>query len=572
MPAKPQPNPGATPGTQIVSIQTPFDGWVSSVIEANNLSGGNHYGAAVEGNEEGLTGQTKNQYSESDGVTLFRNERLGHLSAAQCWTPVSDTNGYVTSLPLNGATASSDASAIVVLRNGRIVKMPAFQGNISAKYDPNGGTTLDTNLDNDLLVLKDVNPSGVQEWVVWSWESSLKGDIAIAKAADFSSPTDSWFSGLATSYSLVPGVPHKLCLGPDGNIYVTNGNNVEQIVVGTGGALNAGGATKGLELTLGSGWTAVGIASYKNYVAIIATSNVNSNVSRGQVRVFLWNGESTTVGSVTLIIPQYVYDIPDSSANGLFFDGNILWAITSGRNLSTKIWEFSSKGFVKAFETALYPPLNSPLQGSMESYQDAMMMGMQRFALPGGARLTRFYRGGFHDEGPITDGTYGPTLIGMVKNLQGGVLFVGTRTGATNAYCIVYNNPVTYQPGAVFRSVLYSLGLLGRRMYPLGFKGTVNRIKIYLSQWGTGASLTLSLFKDYAAAGVGGSNDLLNLVIDTTKYPAGTAEIDLTGIDQGMPAITDISDFYMIITWSHSSPTATAAIIRRIEVHVDQSQ
>ena len=323
---------------------------------------------------------------------------------------------------------------------------------------------------------------------------------------------------------------------------------------------------------------ATGIASYKNYVAIICSRSSGNfaTVTRGDVAVYLWNGQSTTINGVTSTAPQFIYPIPDNYANGIFYDGNTLYAFTNGRNYSSKIFYLKSSGFVKVFETPLLLPSATPIQGSVENFEDALMITATK-SNDTSSHLMRYYSGGFHDEATITDGTHTATAVGMVKNLYTNYLYLGVKYSST--YAIFIGNNTNYQLGSVLRSVIFTHGLLGRREYPLGFKGSVNRFIIYLSQFGTGASFTLSLFNGMAAVGTGAgsTNDLLNLLIDTDTgtangshhkaYPVGTTEIDISDI-----SIQDLSSFYMLITWTHASTTNTAAIIRSLVAFWSPSQ
>ena len=188
----------------------------------------------------------------------------------------------------------------------------------------------------------------------------------------------------------------------------------------------------------------------------------------------------------------------------------------------------------------------------------------------------------------------------MCRTLNVNGYQIGVKYGTS--YGVFYRNPNKYQtstaasPTIDLRSILYTSGILGRRQYPMGFKMTVSRIKLFFSQWGTGASLYLSAFKGYDTCLPGnevaanGGVDLLNILIDTNSslpngpvsglnpgnynvgyyhycLPVGSYEIDLSNI-----GIVNVSSFYFNIRWTHTSPTAKAAVIRRMELHVAQSQ
>lgn len=570
-------NPGVPPGNEIVGLSSPFGGWVPiQMITASSL----HYAASIEGVEAGLTGKAQNQYAESDGITLFHMEKFGHISPGKVWSVITDAGGvtpHINELAINGDNESVGINSWVVLRNGRLVQFTPGS-TTQKKYDvvfgfPNGaginhtGHTSIANANGDMLIMNDLQ-SPAKEWIIWSWEDNTDADMSIYDTGVSPYVVNSWYSDIKAAGPLVlnallKGVPHKMCKGPDGNLYVTNGAFVEQIVIN--GAITS--AVAGLQLPLGAGWTASGIVSYKNYVAIVASSK-GSAFNRAECALFLWNGMSTTVNGVTSVSPQYNFPFPDNFANGLLYDGNNLFILSNGRNLSSKIFEFTGKGFKKIFESLFFASSGTTLQGSLENYQDSMIIGAIK---NGFARICRFYMGGFHDEGTLTDGTNNATLVGVVKNFSAGFLHAGVYS-LGGGYQL-YHNGIgdQYQLNCALRTILYTQGILGRRMYPLGFKGTVDRIQLFLSQWGAGASLTLSLFKDYTTAGVGGANDLLNLLIDTDTttpnsihhkaYPSGTTEIDISDI-----AITDVSSFYMIITFSHASIYNTAAIIRRMLV------
>lgn len=564
-------NPGANEGAQIIFIGRPFGGWSQTL---SGIFATPHFSASVEGRQGGLGKENLNDYAESDGITLFRAEKLGHIAPGQVFSGLTDTN--INELPLNGGMTSTTTNGICVLNNGRIIEVEVSAPAFVDKYTPTSHTPVaSSGKYNDILIFTDLASTPI-EYAIWSWEyggpPATSTEISIIKTSDFpATHTDGWFSGLSGAPTLKANVPHKLCKGPDGNIYVTDGTNVRQIVVN--GAIAS--ATLGNVLAIGAGWTATGIYSYKNYVAIVASSKT-ANFSRGETRVFLWNGLTTTVNGVTSTSPQFIFDIQDNFGNGIFFDGSVLYAFTNGRNNSSKIWEFTGKDFGKEpiFESALLGNSTSAIQGNLEGYQNSLMIGGVKNSL---AHLFRLYGGGFHDEGILTDGTNQATDVGMVKNLYFGQLLIGVKYGST--YALFNGTNTNYQTGAALRTILYTSGILGRKQYPLGFKGSVNRFKIFLSQWGTGASLSLGLFKDYnvASTGIGSANDLLNLVLDTDTgtangphhkaYPVGTTEIDITDI-----AITDISSFYMIIAFTHASTSNTAAIIRDMIVQWSPSQ
>lgn len=549
-------NPGVPDGTEIVYLSEPFGGWVSSNAGAGTPP---HYAASIEGRQGTLTKESLNQYAESDGISLFRLEKFGHIAPAQVYGLFTHAN--LNELPLNGVASSGGSFlSTVVLNNGRLLQIDASVPAYSAMYDATSHTPISSATPtNDVILFKDLASTPI-EYVVWSWEWNGGAEVSFRLASTLGSGTDAWYSAISGIHTLAQGNPHKLCLGPDGNIYVTDGPYIQQVNI-TGAIASA---AAGNLLNIGAGWTVTGIVPYKNYVAIIASNKLN-NTMKGQTRVFLWNGLTTTINGVTSTAAQFIYDIPDNFGNGIFFDGLNLFALTGGRNNSSKIFELSSKGFIKVFESSLINPGTNSLQGSLEVYQDSLLVGVSA-AKSGNAHLFRFFSGGLHDEGLITDGTNIATSVGMVKNLYNNELLIGGKYGST--YAIYHGTNANYQPNSALRTILFTSGILGRRMYPLGFKGTVNRIQIFLSQWGSGASLKIQLLKDYTplSSGVEGTT-LFTRNYTTTTYPSGTTEIDDTTF-----SFTNVSSFYAIITFNHVNTTDIAAIIRSIVFNWSPSQ
>lgn len=589
--SKPPANPGALAGEQLISLAEPFGGWISPL---SGTAGSAHFLASAEGNEAStFAKQNQNQYAESSGMTLFELEKMGHMAPGHGYSAITDASSFITEVPLNGGVESTNKTGVLVLKNGSLVRL-AFGGlSTTATYIPTGHTGV-SSVNGDMILFRDYSTAAT-EWAVWSYDYSGGSDIAIAHSSNFGSPNDTFFSN-TLSGTLLAGVPHKLCAGPDGNIYVTDGPYVRQIVVGSTAALSS--ATLGNVLQLGSGWTAMGICSDKNYIAIIASNKYTSgNFAAGFTRVFLWDGTATTTAGVTSVAPQYIYDVPDNFGNGIYFDGITLFAFTNGRNNSSKIFELTGKGFQKVFETPFIASSTTPIQGGIENFQDGLLIAAMKGDTYG--HVFRYYVSGFHDEGYLAIGDLNnaniSNTVGMIKNLFGNIYFIGVKYNST--YTVLYRDVTQYQTststsiGSVeVRSILYTSGILGRRQYPLGFKMTLSRMKLFLSQWGTGASLYLSAFRGYDAFSPGGTNDMLNILIDTDVvtpngeivgvnpggfntqyyhygYPAGTDEIDLSTV-----GVTDLSSFYINVRWTHTTTNAVVAVIRRIEMHIAQSQ
>ena len=86
----------------------------------------------------------------------------------------------------------------------------------------------------------------------------------------------------------------------------------------------------------------------------------------------------------------------------------------------------------------------------------------------------------------------------------------------------------------------------------LPYRARIIAIKIYFSQFGSGAKLTTSFYQGYDTA-----TDLVN---NTLTY-TGTSYKDYT-----IPINMVMDSFWTKLTFSHTSPTATAAIVRKVEV------
>ena len=526
--------PDNKPTTIVVS--KPFGGWIQtfSGLAASSPA------AALEAVGENAS----SQYTYSEAISLFRLEKFGHIAPGHVFTAITDASSRITELAINGSNAvhSTLEKPFVVLTNGRVVRLDSSGASTEAHYDPvlgapnHSGHTIASSNNVDLITMKDQAATPVT-WVVWSWEDGTDSDIGIIQA-DLSTGADpDWFSAVINSNTeLLKSVPHKLALGPDGNLYVTDGSYIRQVNIT--GAL--GSATLGEVLPLGPSWTANGICNYKNYVAIIGHQSVIgfTGITRSVCRVWLWDGYSDGY--------NFSFDIPDNYANAIYSDGQQLLAFTEGRHNSSKLWRFNGSEFVKEFDGDAVSNTGTPIQGALEDYQNSILIGS-------GKHIYRWFSGGFHDEAIVSDGTNEATSVGMVKNLFQARIWVGVSYGGPTYKIYYLSSFLQYYTPANFRTQLYDMG----------FAGTITGIRVYFSQFGTGASVVFSLFKNYDSFGVGGANDVLNKTVDFSTYGTLT-EFDL--MDANMPAVTDVSSFYMNFQFNHASVSNTAAIIRKVEI------
>lgn len=511
--------------TKTIIIKAPFGGWVSTLSGAASAASPN---AGLEGRSD--------QYSYSQGTTLYRPEKTGHIAPGHVFTAIADSGGYITDLPLNGAIASN-SKAFVVLKNSRLVRLSTDGTATEASYDVtvHGGHTGPTSSYNpDVLITKDLATTPV-EYVLRSWEDNTDADIGIIKI-DGTGQDDDWFSTVPSGGgALTKGVPLKMFNAPDGSVCCTNGSKLAQITIA--GAI-ASATARTAANNYGPGWITTGGCTWKNYAVVIGSKNTGT--VRGTVRVWFWN---MTDDNFT-----FSFDIPDNFANGIYADGDTLVALTNGRGNSSKLWEFNGNGFGKEpkFESAFIPATSNPIQGSIESYQRGIVVGYANSSL---ARIGRYVSGGWHGDSILTDGTNDATEVGMVKNFYQDQLFAGVKYGSST-YKIYYQASFTkYYVNADFRTLLYEIGINGK----------IVGGRVYFSQFGSGASVLLSLMRGYDTVGIGSGNDQLQ---KTISYAAQGA---LKGY-HFEKVIADVSSFYMNIRFNHSSVTDTAAIVERLEI------
>jgi hypothetical protein len=177
----------------------------------------------------------------------------------------------------------------------------------------------------------------------------------------------------------------------------------------------------------------------------------------------------------------------------------------------------------------------------VDNYQEAIHYGAN-----GSGGLYVLENGAFHYRTLVTDGTNQASDIGFVKNLSTNSLYCGIKTGSS--YKIFKIDHSKYYVGAEFRSGLIALP----------YKGRITETRIYPSQFGTGASLTLSVFRNYTTASVGGAADLMNKTLTNATLGAIT--------EKKIPKLMElISSFYFILTFNHALVSNTAAIVRRVE-------
>lgn len=495
-----------------IVIEQPIGGWQSG-----------QFATVSSGVEVG-----KSRYTKSIATSLWRTGFRGHMAPGEVFDPLTDSGTRVNDLALNSKVASN-GEAFNVLRNGRLAVFGVADDTIDTNYDPtaHGGHTVASSENVDTEIIK--NSSGT-ELVLSSWEDDVDADVMKITSAG-ATQVSNWLSGLTSGAVLTKGVPHIILQSViAGRALVLNGQYIVEINV------NAGSASM-TKLNLGDGWVATSMRRRGNYICILgykATTAISS-FTLGEVKCWLWDGSSPN--------PLFTFDIPDNFSGGLANDNGVLYAFTQGRNNTTKVFRYDDRRddqFTLIFESASIG--SAPRHGSVEYYQGAIHYGRN-----GGEGLYVVEQGAFHYRALVTDGTNQAQDIGFVKNLSSNSLYCGVKTGSST-YKIFKINHSKYYVGAEFRS-----GLI-----PLPFKGRMPETRVYPSQFGSGASVTLSVFRNNDTASVGGATDLMNKTLTYAALGAIT-EKRITKV------IERVSSFYFILTFNHASVSDVAAIFRKLE-------
>lgn len=370
-------------------------------------------------------------------------------------------------------------------------------------------------------------------YIFYSWNDNADGDVG-RMAMDGSGADDDFMSTVAASGAvLTAAVPHKMVEGPDGKLYITNGRYVSSF----DGSNGANGTYDPTAYDGGVGWIATDVRVYGNLLAVSwvkAGAAYISYTYNSDSRMTLWNMTEPGLG--------LVYNILDNFCSAIFPlpNGGML-AFTVGRNNTVKVWELAGQGFRKLWESVLYTSSPDPRQ--IDMYKDLVCW------ISGGYGLALdLTTKGVHVPFLLNDGTDGITTGGFLKNtdqsylLMGG-LFAGTYktvlAGTATGYSSLNND-------------------LRTRVYKLPFKSTITDVRVYFSQFVSGASATFSIFKNYTSSSIGtAGTDMLNKTITT----AGTTEYHFNDV-----VITNVSAFYMNIRVSGQ------VSVSRIEIDWSPSQ
>ena len=534
----------------VITIQKPYLGWIPTLAgAADNF--------IPQESQTGITSQSLimypppefQDYTTANEVMINRPGYEGHIAPGPGYNYVTDSNNYVNGLALNGGVGI-DGNTYCLLDSNKYVFFGSQNASPSISVNDYGvpagavgihsGHTTFTTTVGDLCVVptsQAINKSGV----FMSWSDNTDGDIAFAVG---NVVTKNWLTTAAghnQSTPLTNGVPHPLLFGLDNFLYCGDGQTLRGFLPTDGSA----GSDKSLDLK--TGWVVQALATYQNYIAILAfrtnstggTGVINFNPTQlSPTKMYLWDGFSTSW--------NFEYDVQDNFASNILNDGNNLWVITYGRNNTTKLKQFNGQGFDTLWESALtggYPggtTLPNPCYGGMGLWLNHVIWSdtSDAFINAYGSPNSN-YPSGFHRIfGANTTG------IGMVKNFWENVLYFGYNGGGP--YSIGYTDFTQYS-GLNFVSSLY----------PLPTNSAITYVKLYPSLWQSSASqMRVGIFADRTAWNVGGSTDLLQWTVTAATncyYIANSKTID------------NINSFYLAMDWVGST-TSNSPIIRKIEV------
>lgn len=478
----------------------------------------------------------EDQFTRSIVIDVLRANFIGHFAPGELFSAITDSNNRVSQVPLNGIVSSS-GRVFCVLRNGVLVQFELGNDIVDGTYVV--GTTVVTDDNSDVLAFRDGNGT---EWVAWTYQYGAAGatgaDIARVKI-DGTNQDDDFFSTLSGSARLTKGVPLRLWIGPDRIMYSTNG----QYIASHDPATASGNAQA---LNLGAGWVSVAGISWDKFSAIIAYKETTNlpNFAASESKLFLWDGFSPE--------PNFIYDLGDYFVTGVINNDGILFIFTQGRDGKMRMKTFAGEGILTVVEYPASLIGNAPKQGGIDIYRGVphWCQDSGNFNISAAIPLGKG-RYGLHEVmvPNVTSGS--PVDVGMLKNLGSNNLYAGANTAGS-----------TYRILKIDHASYYTASNLRTRLYKLPARSTIHKIRVYLSQFGTGASFLLSLFQDYDAVSVGGAADLLNKTINNS---AGRNE----GYISIPVYIPNIEAFYMNIGFNHVLASDTAAIIRRIEVEYE---
>lgn len=559
----------------ILSIEPPIEGLISEFSPtANPIEG-------VEG-----------QYRYSLGTTALRPGYRGHIAPAEIFDSVivTDTTPYINSLPRAVAIDNSQTPNVEWYMLGgasgtgpRVVQV--INGATTADHDISAGgfnyTTLPAQgpgfWGEDILFYTGTQSSSTIRFILASVNNSSQGQVALYDIDTSSWITDNFFSGSdggsyfpGSGINPLPNVPHRMCVGPDRIVYMTNGQYLASWDC-TEDQAGVNGTYNNKALNLGLGWIAVDVQPYQNYIAIAIekTGTVyNSPSENCEARVVLWDGFSLDFNQV--------YDLNDWYVGSISSIENALYAFTQGANGTTKV-KMLPLGY-PSFDTIFEMPTsyvgNAPLPNQVEYFNDMVTWASPNQTVfcilktdTGYAAHTPYY---------VSNGTIGGLAVGFLKNIKGNSLYAGFHASNGTTYTI----SATSGDGTS-HSMISSLFLTTNfpefrtRLIDIGYRNSIKKIIVYFSNFGSGSSLYLSLLPNRTAYSLSSNlpvGDLLAWTVNTTNNPNVLSTFTASTSEFGGKLIPEISQFWLNYRILNTDKTATPPMVRKIDIYVEPTE
>ena len=465
------------------------------------------------------------EYSRTNGVDPFRQGFVGHISPAQIFnspSPITDAN---INSHIRAMVNDSGNSYQYLLLGGLSGVAPRVERLQSGVYNSTAAHAIVATGGNFTTI-----PSGTGFWgediityhvsgtarVFFTFNTSTVGEMGTGTIGA-GAPTydDDFLSTHASGFALQVNVPHKLVVGPDKVLYVTNGRYLSSYNGDTDTVLQAA-------YDMGPGWI-ITDARVVSSLLVISAVNTGStyrlvNFSAGS-RICFWNTAEPGLGEV--------YEIPDGHVSSLFIDENTgIYAFTSkvGDIQRLRRFEDGKWKIIKEWQSSLYGTIPQP--NSVDSYRGLLVWipgdSAGSFCLAYDPKFDALHLPYF-----CNDGTNDATSMGVLKNSDSNNLTISMLSSGTYELARL-NGSSGYASNRDFRTNLVRLP----------YRSNIIGFKLFFSQMASGSSATFSLFEGYDTMSVGGADDLLNLAL--TQAADGTIEEHI--VDR---SIADVSSFYM---------------------------
>lgn len=564
------------PKQEIITIEPQLGGWISDFI-----------GSAIP--NEGQPGQYKYSY----GMSAMRSGKGGHIGPAEIFNnfTLTDASHYFNSLPrsldidtsqvpntewymLGGL--SGTAPRLVMAQSGAVTGFHDISAINNFTTIPSTGTGF---WGEDVLFYTGTLSNATVRMILYSWNDSGTGAVGFYDIDTASFVSDDFFSTTYFSGKARPtvGVPHRMCVGPDKIVYMTNGEFLASYDCTTDQA-GANGTYNPQALDFGLGWVSVDVQPYgQSYTAtaIVKTGTgyvkPTATSEACEARVVLWNGSDLDFSQLYLLDDWYVNSI--KIVDGVFY------AFTQGKSGTTKVKVLNI--FLNKFETVWEAPTsvvgNAPFYNQVEWFNDMiqwagdgttnMVFALQQ-TQTGFALHTPYY---LHDG----NGTVPFQHIGLLKNVSSNILYAGVNraTGSTYGVAGAYGDGTSN--GFIVGSKTTAGALTHMsRLIQFPYRCTVRKVKAFFSQFGASSSATVSLVKgrtNYSNNSGAIGSDVLNWNISSTTHPkAATLLTASTSENPATPStIPDVTEAWLNVQPTNSSVSATPPVVRRIEITIE---